>query len=1200
MKDTMFILFLFTLLQNTHNGICEPCDGYDNLMVVAKEVNSTHMDNCWNINSTIYCNSLSKKMQSYIKNNMCILIKTNLVLQTSFTVSNIGRLKLTSTSVEIKCKLSENESCNDIGVSFVSSSNVIVSNLILNECGKRHYMQDSNDLSLNSALYFQNVTNVTLESVKVKNSFGYGVSLVDVSTEIKLTKVLVSWSKAIPLLINKTVKHEYSSGGGILFKYSKVYDHSGDKIILNSCNLFMNYISALSTKTIPDHLPFGKGGGLTVIMLGKFTNSKFIIDGEISLFEGNKAEWGGGVYMYFSQLARNNKFNFNKVLFMDNQAKFSGGAVYIVESTSNNNQITFSAAKFYNNKAMYGGGMSIVVMNNDNWNNPGDKVRLHGATVKTDLGNVSLYVCIFDNNNAMLGSAMHIQRVRVDFYNLEATNGNVLKDHNRNAGKGALYAYDSNLLFLGTSYVTYNNNTALILDCSDLSVNGNLYFENNTGFDGGALALYGHSQIILDPTSNLQFKNNNASNRGGAIFVMIPGPPFKPWKTTELQFYSCFFRFAESSDSSYHNFTGHVLFSRNYADENYGNDIYASSLQNCRQPYQMNMTEVITDWPNFEINKNDSRSILTHAIDMRVNNKDWIDVTPGKIFNATVLLIDERGNSVQGTIDVLTHSDNVSVETNPAFAVKDKSIKISLIGPENNSYNVVIALRGGVPVSKPLTSLRLGYCPFGYKFNKSEKCLCDMVNNLKKGIAECSPEELYLFPNRWVPVVESGIPVNVISHICPNGYCNKCNTKQSAIYCFYEKDKQCDSSRNQSSLLCSECKIGLSIPVGGEVCIDCNNTRNWIWVSVVIIFGLTVFVAVLLVFNLDIMSFYINGCLYSYQIIDILYAPGQKIDKFLQFVIGIAEFTTKTSAYPSLCLWNGMNNMQKLAYNYIIPFWMVITVFAAYLYAIYKPRTYLTKKRCLRAFTIIAVMAYSDLMRISFWLLNPVVIDGNKYLYIYAKEEFLGAAHLPYALTAIFVLIFFVIVPVLLLFSTPWLNNRRFGRLSIPFSYFQSIVTSFNYGLKDGYLWFPTFYCSCRLFVFSIGVFLPNEPFQYIILSIFCLIVCASFSVILPYKNKWYNTVETILLANLGIIAVFSLGTESVFKKKEKKTCQTIIWVLSYIPMFVVLVAVLYRALKKIKIRFHHRRQIGGRGWAPVPNRVIMDSDELEYHAYQD
>ena len=68
--------------------------------------------------------------------------------------------------------------------------------------------------------------------------------------------------------------------------------------------------------------------------------------------------------------------------------------------------------------------------------------------------------------------------------------------HIRNNEMGALALYDTLAFF-------QDNNT----------------FRNNSGYNGGAIALYGNSYIIVQANSTLEITNNTAENFGGGIYV---------------------------------------------------------------------------------------------------------------------------------------------------------------------------------------------------------------------------------------------------------------------------------------------------------------------------------------------------------------------------------------------------------------------------------------------------------------------------------------------------------------------------------------------------------------------------------------------------------------------------------------------------------------------------------------------------------
>ena len=58
--------------------------------------------------------------------------------------------------------------------------------------------------------------------------------------------------------------------------------------------------------------------------------------------------------------------------------------------------------------------------------------------------------------------------------------------------------------------------TGLYAHQTTVLVNGTSVFHNNTGIDGGGLALYQNSYLVFHDNSSLKFTNNTAKQRGGA------------------------------------------------------------------------------------------------------------------------------------------------------------------------------------------------------------------------------------------------------------------------------------------------------------------------------------------------------------------------------------------------------------------------------------------------------------------------------------------------------------------------------------------------------------------------------------------------------------------------------------------------------------------------------------------------------------
>ena len=205
---------------------------------------------------------------------------------------------------------------------------------------------------------------------------------------------------------------------------------------------------------------------------------------------------------------------------------------------------------------------------------------------------------------------------------------------------------------------------------------------------------------------------------------------------------------------------------------------------------------------------------------------------------------------------------------------------------------------------------------------------------------------------------------------------------------------------------------------------------------------------------------------------------------------------------------------------------------------------------------------------------------------IYADALYLGKEHLPYDILAFVIVILFVFgVPFLLMIS-PWLKSNQFSRFATPITILQSIMEPFRSGLRSNCLCFLPYYYVCRMIIFAVGAFMQTEPIQYVILSLVCLLICVLFAMIQPYNNKNDNYVETILLANLTIVAVLSLGVEAVYKNEYREDFMYIVRALSYAHLAVFLFTIVWKTVTSIWIHYSYKRLIGGR--FILFNRIVV------------
>jgi hypothetical protein len=112
-------------------------------------------------------------------------------------------------------------------------------------------------------------------------------------------------------------------------------------------------------------------------------------------------------------------------------------------------------------------------------------------------------------------------------------------------GKGTILASSFPIFFSGKNIFQSGNSSALYASSSCISFAPGSYieFNNNTGYEGAAVALIGLSSLHIDDNSTFLFLNNTAISKGGAIIYR---------SNTKLDFASsrsCFIQYVGTTKS---------------------------------------------------------------------------------------------------------------------------------------------------------------------------------------------------------------------------------------------------------------------------------------------------------------------------------------------------------------------------------------------------------------------------------------------------------------------------------------------------------------------------------------------------------------------------------------------------------------------------------------------------------------------------
>ena len=1095
-----------------------------------------------------------------------------------------------------------------VGFRFVRSSDITLEGITVQNCGAKRNSTTKQQRYLRAAFYFAFCRNIHMSSVSFIKNYGIAINMYDVSGLVNFTDAhfernyektehFYRIGSKLPKAntARQTDASYLTSGGGVYIEFTLCgaldpFNCSHEKeqqqynrnstYIFKYCNFSQNYAEHYSTSPVQpsntSHINFGRGGGLSVFFKGEATQNKFLL--ERCEFERNIALWGGGCFVEFLDKSQSNSFGVRHSKFKENVATFEGGGARIGSFYDDQklllkeNFVEFHHCDFWSNRAIWGGGASIA-----------GTTRIYPYFNNDMSRSVKFNNCNFLKNGATVGSAVGFatknlnenslgpgQSYKVYFIDcIIEENKIIFTEDGKVIGQGALYSEEVSLHFSNITFKK-NNGTAVVLDSSSLLLTGNAIFYENSGLEGGGIALYGHSWIMLRERSKLLFIRNIAERKGGAIYVKAPGPSRLAFQTTELQTSRCFFRYQDDhADFDPNKWDCSVEFINNTAPLATGNSVYASTLQYCRLYQEKRNSTTALDWATFHYQSvgNGQPEVVTEAIDIEFDKTEW-HVPPTLRFSPDINITDEKRNSVYGSIKILISTQNQNnVELDPPsslFLVKDKIPGIHLKGTVGDPYNVSFLTTTGQTVKTPEYQTYLDLCPPGYiQMPGKNECQCNDEVIKNSGVVRCDNKDIYLLKGRWGGVDSKE---HFYTRNCPPNYCICYNSKNDVkkkneeddYECLYpghdHENKQC--AQNRVGTLCGQCREGYSVLLGSEDCDICPNI--WLLLIIPIVVAASIFVLIVMYFNIDAFSGYLNAFLYAYQSLPLLLTENSKLDPFIQMIIGVVGLYG-TGGQFGVCLFNGFDDLHKLGFNLAIPFYIILFTLIIGLCLPERAWNKLfgnsTRSNSFgRAFSFVYVICYTAFTSKTLSLFHPVKIENKLYLYQAAHVRFFHGKHLPYAIPALLILLFVVIgFPVILLF-TPFFTER-FQFISRMEPVFNTLKNCFQSPL-DGrvhrdYRPFAAFYFICRFVLIMIGIFIADEIPKLVLIALSCVIFQVIFTWFQPYRVWTMNFWDTLLLTDLCAISLLSiiLSVPYIIDKNLRDGLKIVIHILAYVPL---------------------------------------------------
>ena len=1119
-------------------------------------------------------------------------------------VNDVASLCLTSSrkgNVEVVCTQS------GAGFKFTNVKNLHISNISFDGCGAIVDTRkiDNSNMSIASGLVMLYCTNITLIHVNIRNSGGSGLILNQTRGHIRILNTSFEGN-------GKMSKHSILAlAGGLYVEFGDIqhiisgevtsmYSIADCKFVNNNCGvpLFTDGIGS-STK----YEEFGRGGGIRLGFKGNASNNEVMI--KDSVFDNNYALWGGGICVKFQDKIKNNSIILQNSNFVNNNCFYNGGGIdlgFAARYTNDDlekswniwNKIDFQNCNISKNYAgAYGAGVIIfsthnkfVAMNitfshcsltyNKALYGPAVDMLPHSENIYNDgyLSSISFKDCDFKANEV-------IRRL----VNSKTNSHNTFEHYD--SGKGCFVCSNYFLYFSGQIFFEDNVGSAMYLSSCRLHFESEsrVEFTNNTGYDGGAVVLFGASVLYASDDSTFLFVNNSAVHRGGAIMY------FSSNEHDFISLKSCFIQYLGSKQSVDER---EIKFSFLENTAMYGKAVFASTLRPCQR---LCIQKKVGNWTisnhtsiektfgcigNFTFDTDvDHVSTAGERLVTLSDTSGPISVIPGQEVHLEFNMNDELERPSYDTFHASVQ--NISsgrVRIDPAYTYVSERKVIKLYGRPGETADVTLTNTEFQPIVV-VAYVEMKHCPPGLVLGENGdemQCVCsaDTQNKTYVGITRCSTQKTaaYIRSGYWIGYISSEIEKNLITGQCPKGFC-QFNLTSSNFLNEYELPQYASASilddyvcgTQRTGKLCGSCRSNNSVFFHSRNyhCkpndITCKLSVPLYLVSELL--PVTFMFFIIIVYDIHFTSGILNSLVFYIQIIDNMkidvkgiiepYSAIKYLFKANQIVYGIFNLNFFNLDELSYCMWSTATTLDVLALKYVtITYSLILILFTVTIMKIFNPsvirkflpcnsKQFSAKTSVIHGLVAFLVICYAQITKVSLSILTPGYIhwigsvNTSSVVYYSGDTPFMDAQHLKYAIPAILFTISFTVIPPLLLMVYPLCYKVfellkiaenpciHFLCLVVPLQKLNPIFDSFQSCFKDKYRFFAGLFFIYRLSALTIFTVTDSLTLFYTLLELQLVCTLVLHAVVQPYKQQWHNVLDILLLGLLIIINAMTM-----------------------------------------------------------------------------
>ncbi|CAI8031095.1 hypothetical protein GBAR_LOCUS17626 [Geodia barretti] len=246
----------------------------------------------------------------------------------------------------------------------------------------------------------------------------------------------------------------------------------------------------------------------------------------------------------------------------------------------------------------------------------------------------------------------------------------------------------------------------------------------------------------------------------------------------------------------------------------------------------------------------------------------------------------------------------------------------------------------------------------------------------------------------------------------------------------------------------------------------------------------------------------------------------------------------------------------------------------------------LFKNSVVHGISTFLILSYYHYTTASFEILNRSSLNAEggvkvgSVVFIQGSVDYFGPQHLPYAIPALLVLIFLSLPPPLLLISYPllWKVKAKLRRSNAenendttlwPIRKLLPLIDSFQGVFRDNCRMFAGLLFLWRLILSAIVALSTDLTELFLLIEIALLSILTIHALVRPYKQRLYNVVDGMMLANMALINLLkwyvSVPSTSDISSQVVELLVAIQLFLLYLPLICVAGYTVFRLLK----RFH-------------------------------